>query len=320
MGDFFVRLAALIAMLPFIYGACALVQFTVIRPRMRPVVIGFFATVAATIGLLGLLSFTAPAILNPRTGTLLLVLAIVTALPLWRPVRALLARVTPLDPDSAVDLSGLIALLWLLTLTGTTLTTVNLQEAATQVRITPADAIVNLLAYPLLAFSLVGIFLTRGWRESVKRLGLERLSPRQILLAVALVVPLLVLNFAFDVAARRLQPEVYADLQGVLRAMSSNVTNPLVAVLLGLSAGVGEEILFRGAIQPRLGIVLTTLAFSVGHLQYGFTYAVAFIIVVGIILGYERKYLNTTACIITHATFNTIGFLLPLLAGAGGGG
>ncbi len=318
MQDFFTKLAALIAMLPFIYGACALIQFTTLRPRMRYVVYGFFATVATTIGLLGLLSYTAPAVLDTRAGALLLALAAATLLPLWRPVRALLARVTPLDPDSAVDTSGLIGLLWLLVLTGTTLLTVNLEEVATRVRITAGDAVVNLLAYPLVALSMVGIFITRGWRESVKRLGLERLSPRQILFAVALVVPLLITNVAVDAAGRRLQPEVYADLEGVLRAMSSNVTNPLTAILLGLSAGIGEEVLFRGAIQPRLGIALTTLAFAVGHAQYGLTFAIAYILVAGLVFGYERKYLNTTACIITHATFDIVAFLLPLLAGGGG--
>src|SRR2546425_13102461 len=38
---------------------------------------------------------------------------------------------------------------------------------------------------------------------------------------------------------------------------------PLVgAALVSLAAGVGEEILFRGALQPRLGVVLTAALFA----------------------------------------------------------
>lgn len=317
MQDFLTKIAYLIAFLPLFYGACALVQFTVLRPKTRYVVIGSFGTIAVLIGLLGLLSLAAPAVQDPRTGRPMLVIAIVTILPLMKSVRTLLGRLTPLDPNSTVDISGLIVLLWIVVLAGLNLFTVDLVQVADKAQITVSDAIINVLAYPLLALSLIGVYVTRGVREGVKRLGLERLDPRQIGVAIGLVVPLLILSVGVDMIGRRLQPELYEQLARVLRAMSSNITNPGVALILALSAGIGEEILFRGAIQPRFGIGLTALVFALAHPQYGVSYAIGGVFLIGIVLGYERKYLNTTACIVTHATYNIVAFMLAYGAATG---
>ncbi len=318
MRDFFVTFAYFLIILPFFYAMCATVQYTVIRPKTRYVVVGLFGAVAVLITLYGLLGLARPDIINTRTAILCFVLAAVTGLPLLRSVRALLARVTPIDPNSTVDISGLIALLWIIVLGLTALFAVDLDTIAQQSAIRLADAFVSILAYPLLALSLIGIFITRGWRESVKRLGLERPTARQVAAALALVVPLLAFAYGLDVAGRALQPRLYEQLNEVLRAMSSNITNPLVALIVSLSAGFGEEILFRGAIQPRLGIPLTALAFAVAHTQYGASYAVAGILLTGIVLGFQRKYANTTACIITHTAYNFVAFMLTYLTAGGG--
>jgi uncharacterized protein len=319
MQDFFVKLLYLLAFLPIFYGACAVVQLTVLRPKTRYVVIGTFATLAALISLTGLLAFAVPDIINRQSGTLLLVIAGVTILPMIKSVRNLFARFTPIDPNSTVDISGLIVALWILVVAGTALFTVDLEALASQAQINVSDSIISVLAYPALAFCLVGVWVTRTPREAVKRLGIERLDLRQIGIAFGLVIPLLVLGVGLDALGRQLQPELYAQLENVIKAMSANVTSPAVALILALSAGIGEEILFRGAIQPRLGIGLTSLLFAVAHTQYGASYAVVGVFLIGIVLGYERKYMNTTACIITHGAYNFVAFLLPYLAGTNTG-
>lgn len=317
MRDFLVKFSFLLVTLPFFYGMCATVQYTVIRPKTRYVVVGLFGAAAVMIALYGLLGLARPDIINTRTAILCFVLAAVSFLPLLRGVRYTLARLTPIDRDSVVDISGLIVLLWIITIGATALFAVDLAAVADESRITVADALVTVLAYPLLALSLVGIFITRGWRESVKRLGLERVTLRQALAALGLVAPLLLFAVLLDFVGRTFQPQLYQQVNDVLRAMSSNITNPPIALLISLSAGVGEEILFRGAIQPRLGIPLTALAFAVAHTQYGVTYAVAGVLLMGIVLGYQRRYANTTACVITHTTYNFAAFMLAYLATAG---
>ncbi len=319
MQDFFRGLLSLVAFLPLFYGACAVVQMTEIRPKTRYVVIGSFGTLAVLIALTGILSFAVPTVISPRSGTLLLVVAGATILPMFKQVRVLLSRITPINPNSTVDISGVIVAFWILVIAGTVLFTIDLNSIADQTKITVADSVVNVLAYPFLALSLVGVWVTRPWREAVQRLGLGRLTLRQVALSVGLVVPLLILAIGIDAVGKALQPERYAQLEVILKSMSSGVTNPVVALIIGFSAGIGEEILFRGAIQPRLGIGFTALLFAVAHSQYGFTFAIVGILLMGIILGYQRKQWNTTACIITHGTYNTVVFLLSYFAGIGTG-
>ena len=80
-------------------------------------------------------------------------------------------------------------------------------------------------------------------------------------------------------------------------------------VLLGLSAGVGEEITLRGALQPRLGIVLTSLLFAGLHVQYSW-YGIASIFVFGLILGTIRRRSGTTAAIAVHGLYDILALAL----------
>ena len=89
--------------------------------------------------------------------------------------------------------------------------------------------------------------------------------------------------------------------------MTVEFQNPLGALILGASAGIGEEAIFRGALQPRYGIVIPSLLFMVLHgPQYGLNVLLLSLFAVSIILGLERKYVNTTAAMITHALFNAL--------------
>ena len=83
----------------------------------------------------------------------------------------------------------------------------------------------------------------------------------------------------------------------------------LGALTIGLAAGIGEEILFRGAAQPRLGLPLTALLFSAVHTQYTVSPALLHIFVIGLLLGLVRQRVNTTTAIAVHASYN---FLLAL--------
>ncbi|HEX5501013.1 MAG TPA: CPBP family intramembrane glutamic endopeptidase [Thermomicrobiales bacterium] len=308
MQDFIISLLYTLILVAFFYGVCAFVQLSQARPGLRYVIFGLFGTVGALILLLGLLSLAAPQVVHPQSGRLLLVLGVATLLPLFRLVRALLAKVTPLDPTSTIDTSGLVVLLWLFAIGGTLLFTIDLSRV--NATVTVGAALLNELAYVPIAFSLVGIFVTRTWRESVKRLGLERPTARQVAIALGLVVPLLVLAVATDYAGRTLQPAYYQQVESVLKSMSSGLSNPLAAIAVGGAAGVCEEILFRGAIQPRFGIPLTALAFATAHAQYGASLAIVGVFITGLVLGYERKYFNTTTAIITHAAYDIVAFLL----------
>ena len=86
------------------------------------------------------------------------------------------------------------------------------------------------------------------------------------------------------------------------------------AIALGLSAGISEELLFRGAVQPRLGLLLTTILFTIGHLQYGLTLATLQVFVIGLVFGLMRKRTKgIVVCMVSHATYNMVGTLLGML-------
>src|SRR5207249_11776068 len=76
--------------------------------------------------------FRSPKIVEPRGGRLLLAVGVAAILPLLKPVRLLMARLTPFDPDSTVDISGLVVLLWALVIAGTVLFAIDLDRKSTR--------------------------------------------------------------------------------------------------------------------------------------------------------------------------------------------
>src|SRR5262249_51202208 len=87
--------------------------------------------------------------------------------------------------------------------------------------------------------------------------------------------------------------------------------NPLGAVVIGVTARLGEALPGRGVLQPRLGIVLPNLFFTHLHaLQSNFAGLVS-VFVLFLILGCIRKYTNTTTSALVHGLYD---FTLVLLA------
>ena len=77
----------------------------------------------------------------------------------------------------------------------------------------------------------------------------------------------LALSLAADSLFARLQPDLYRQVGEI----SESLFNPaglsaagavLFALLVGVGAGLGEETLFRGAVQPKLGIAATSVLFA----------------------------------------------------------
>ena len=88
----------------------------------------------------------------------------------------------------------------------------------------------------------------------------------------------------------------------------------IAAPLIGLSAGIGEELLFRGAIQPRYGIFLTSVLFALLHSQYGFSFITLGTFLLGCIFGVIAKRYGTTHAIIAHTSYNTLAVIIAALA------
>ena len=73
-------------------------------------------------------------------------------------------------------------------------------------------------------------------------------------------------------------------------------------------AGTGEELLFRGALQPRVGILLASLLWASFHLQYtchGLPSASnLYILLLGLVFGALRKRFGLGTAIAAHITYD----------------
>jgi membrane protease YdiL (CAAX protease family) len=84
----------------------------------------------------------------------------------------------------------------------------------------------------------------------------------------------------------------------------SNLITPVGAVVIGVTAGLGEELQVRGLLQPRLGLLASNLVFTGLHaFQYGVD-ALLSVFIVGTILGVVRARSNTSTSAIVHGTYD----------------
>jgi len=166
----------------------------------------------------------------------------------------------------------------------------------------------GLVGYAVLALAGVGLLVRRDWRATFERLGLRAPGTAELLVVPAGVLALWLFNAGSESLQRSVFPALWASDQRFTETLARSM-GPGLIVLLGLSAGVGEEITLRGALQPKLGIVLTSLLFAVLHVQYSW-YGVLSIFFFGLILGLIRLRSSTTACIVVHAVYNMLALVV----------
>lgn len=177
------------------------------------------------------------------------------------------------------------------------------------------------LPFVVVALCGVGLGVRRNFRETLARLGYGPITLPQLGVVALFVVGALLLSFAFDALFAALQPELFEQVGEVSEGLFSPqglspVSVILFALLIGVGAGLGEETLFRGALQPRLGIMLTSLLWAVIHVQYGPSVLLVNIFVLSIALGILRRRVNTTATFLAHAGFNFLTVVLAYFFGA----
>ncbi len=214
----------------------------------------------------------------------------------------LIARAFPQHNDSGRFEIGLIVLLWLVILQIVTYYEVdqNFDEIAIGAAGIQAAALLGIAA------ASVGFLTRRNLSGSLARLGLDRVTPRVIWGGTLIVIPTLIVGTASVVLIDRISPGSTERLADTVDQITGGETGLGYALAIGIFAAVGEETLFRGALQPKYGLFFTSLVFALLHVQYDLLLVVGSLLPVGIILGFERRYLGTVACIITHALYNTL--------------
>ena len=159
-----------------------------------------------------------------------------------------------------------------------------------------------------LAFAAIGLGVHRTWRPAAVRLGWRKPQSWHVAFAVVLALVLALSNIPLDLLMSWLMPSSQAAIAHVSQHVFSGVpawSLPVIALL----AGVGEETTFRGALQPRFGIVATAALFALIHIQYGPTFVELWVFVHALIYGLVRRHINTTTAVIAHATYDLSAFL-----------
>lgn len=236
------------------------------------------------------------------------------SLVLIKPFRQLMGRLLPMDPDSPVDWSGLAVILALL---GFLIPTIFIESdpvvpAGSNATQLTTGLLQQLLAFVAVAYVAVGYRNYRTGEEATQRLGIQIPTPQQIIMGLAGVVAAFVAALFGGALTQWLQPDSLEGLENSIDAMTSGVTAPIVALILALSSGIGEEVLLRGAVQPRYGIVLTSILFTFLHAQYGFTWVLLGLFFMGVIFGWLAKRYGTMAAVVAHVVYNLIVVILQV--------
>lgn len=79
------------------------------------------------------------------------------------------------------------------------------------------------------------------------------------------------------------------------------------AVLISVTAGIGEEVFFRGFLQPRIGLVPQAVWFSLEHAAYLSIPQLAVALVAGLLFGFAYRYTESlTVPIVAHVLYDIV--------------
>jgi membrane protease YdiL (CAAX protease family) len=234
-----------------------------------------------------------------------MVTAAVAAVLAAKPVRERVARILPIDPDNPVHAFALVLAVLLLGTQVTSIAFTNL-SATPQTPLTVADLVTQETPFLILAAFGVGIFIRRNFAQTVNRLGLVAPAWWHVVLALAAAGVFFAFGQAMDVLSHAWTPDVARQVDTTTQHLFGGLGGPLGIAAIALLPGICEEVLFRGALQPRIGLILTALLFASIHTQYGVSLDTLSVFVIALGLGLIRRFTNTTTSSICHITYNLI--------------
>ncbi|MCB0045029.1 MAG: CPBP family intramembrane metalloprotease [Caldilineaceae bacterium] len=318
----FAAMAYLSMMILYAGGFLAglLFQLGVATLRQQPELAGQITEAMGGIDLFGM--FESPMLF----GAGLWVSSLIGLVLLLKPVRRFCARFMPLDPESpvhAIALSWTMLVIINLAMTlGVGLGNMTEMVAATEEMEGAADVssmtMITLWTQQILTalLALVGVgWLTRlSWQGALTRVGVVRPSMRQAIIGVAFGLAMVPVVVALGALAAQFNIGVDPDVDALTEELLGPLFTSAFGILtLGLAAALGEETIFRGAVQPRFGILVTALLFALLHSNYGITISTLIVFILGLMLGYLRMRHNTTTAMIMHAVYNMSLGLISLL-------
>lgn len=189
-----------------------------------------------------------------------------------------------------------------------------LSEFADDFEITYWSLLPNFVPFVIGALLGVGWLSRRTWGDALRRLGLTPPSIWEIGIGVGAAIGLFFLQGILGaIWLVIVGPEAFEDQTEASGAIAESINTIGLAFAVAFTAGVGEEIAFRGALQPIFGLWWTAIFFTAIHMQYTLTPAALIIFVVAVAFGYLRRFYSLYTVIIAHFLYNFIQLFLNVL-------
>jgi membrane protease YdiL (CAAX protease family) len=231
--------------------------------------------------------------------------AVVAAALASKPIRERVSQVVPIDPDNPVHALALVLAVLLLGTQVTSLVFTNI-AASDQTPLSVGDLIAQEAPFLILAAAGVGTFIRRNMAQTATRLGLVAPAWWHVVLALAAAGAFFAFGQAMDALSHAWTPGVARQVDSTTQQLFGGLGSPVGIAALALAPGICEEILFRGALQPRIGLIATALLFTSIHTQYGLSLDALSVFVIALGLGLIRKFTNTTTSSICHISYNLV--------------
>ena len=240
-------------------------------------------------------------------GVGIMITAIVAAVVAFDPVRHRVATLLRIDPENPVHTLALVLAVILLGSQVSLLAFVDILAADRgQPPLTIVDLFAQEVPFLILAATGIGLYIRRDGTQAAARLGVVRPAWWQVTLALAAAGAFIAFSSGAEVLSHSWTPRVAHDIDVTTQHLFGGLTDPYGIAAIALLPAICEELLFRGALQPRLGLIVTALLFTSIHTQYSISFDTLAVFVLAIGLGLIRKYTNTTTSAITHGTYNFI--------------
>ncbi len=172
------------------------------------------------------------------------------------------------------------------------------------------------IAFSFIAFTIIPLAWVAGtraeaWAGTLRYLGLYDFWPsvgRGALWALAVLAGTIALVYGYDALGGSI------DNPGVDQIRDA-ITWP-TAIGLSLAAGIGEEVLFRGILQKRIGLLGQAVVFGLAHVAYGTVLQIAMPFLLALFFGYlVRRGNSLWVPIVAHILFDLVALMAPDVGG-----
>ncbi len=175
---------------------------------------------------------------------------------------------------------------------------------------TAEDLMLGSVPFLVIAIASVGPLVRRSLRQTAERLGLWPLRLPWWVVGIGVGVLLVpVGDWVAGLLSHLASSACVQQQTQVEQAIAGTARTALEQIGVAVAAGVCEETLFRGALQPRVGVLLSSALWAVYHLQYSCNGPSPFnlyILLLGFVFGGLRNWGGLWPAIFAHVVYDGV--------------